>query len=106
MTRNLIWGPILGDLVQIWAPKIFLQVLPPLVVRHCSKLSSYAIERKANEPNLRKWQKATFEPNFGLFDSNLGPRFFWGFFVFCFVFAGFTSTRVVRNCSKRSSYAI
>ena len=81
MTKKLIWGPILGDLVQIWAPENFLQVLPLLVVRHCSKLSSYAIERKANELNLRKWQKVTFGHNFGLFDPNLGPRFF----LFCFV---------------------
>ena len=33
---------------------LFSPVLPLLVVRHCTKLSSYAIYRKTNEPNLRK----------------------------------------------------
>ena len=47
---NLISGPILARL----APQFFLLILPLLVVRHCSKLSSYAIERIINEPNLRK----------------------------------------------------
>ena len=35
----------------------FSRVLPLLIVRQCSKLSSYAISRKINEPNLKKWQK-------------------------------------------------
>ena len=41
MAKNLTLDPILTCLSQIWAPIIFLQVLPLLVVRHCSKLSSY-----------------------------------------------------------------
>ena len=59
MTRNLILDPILAHLAKIWPhPHFFsLQVLPLLVVRYCSKLSSYAISRKTNEPNWRKWQK-------------------------------------------------
>ena len=40
--KTLILGPILAQLVQIWA-QIFLWVLPLLVIRHCSKLSSNAI---------------------------------------------------------------
>ena len=45
-------------LVPIWGPKNFLNgFLPLLVVRQCSKLSLYAISRKNNEPNLKKWQK-------------------------------------------------
>ena len=47
---NLILGPTLARL----APQFFLLILPLLVVRHCSKLSSYAIERIINEQNLRK----------------------------------------------------
>ena len=43
----------------------------------------YAISRKTNEPNLRKWQKINFGPDFVLFDPNLGPKIY---------FAGFTST--------------
>ena len=37
--------------------KILSWVLPLLDVRNCCKLSLYAISRKTNEPNLRKWQK-------------------------------------------------
>ena len=47
-----LFGPDLG-------PQNFLKVLPLLVVRHCSNLSSNVIERKTNEPNLRKWLKKT-----------------------------------------------
>ena len=57
MIKNQILGPILAHLAQIWAPKGFLQVLPQILVRHCSRLSPYTIWRKANEPNLKRWQK-------------------------------------------------
>ena len=40
-------------------PNFFLWVLPILDVRHCCKLSLYAISRKTDEQNLRKWQKKT-----------------------------------------------
>ena len=44
--KNLNFGPDLG-------PKIsFLWVLPLLVVRQCSKLSSYVLFKKTNERNL------------------------------------------------------
>ena len=46
-------------------PPIFSWVLPLLVVRQCSKLSSYTISRNINEPNLKKWQKPNLGPNFG-----------------------------------------
>ena len=36
-------------LAQIQTPKILWRVLPLLVVRHCSKLSLYAISRETNE---------------------------------------------------------
>ena len=39
------------------SPKPFFIDLPLLEVRHYCKLSLYAISRKTNEPNLRKWQK-------------------------------------------------
>ena len=39
-------------------PKFFFSfILPMLVLRHCYKLSLYAISSKTNEPNLKKWQK-------------------------------------------------
>ena len=41
--KNLILDQILAHLAQIWPPKDFLQVLPPLVVRHFSQLSCYVI---------------------------------------------------------------
>ena len=44
-----LFGPNLG-------PYLFLQVLPLLVFRHFSKLSS-DFQGKTNEVNLRKWQK-------------------------------------------------
>ena len=40
--------------VQFWVPKNVFGALPLLVVKHCSKLSNYAISRKSNKPNLRK----------------------------------------------------
>ena len=44
--KKLHFGTDLGPL----DPISFIK----LVVRHCSKLSSYAIETKSSEPNLRK----------------------------------------------------
>ena len=55
--RTLVSGPILAPLAQIRAPKIFSSTLSLLYVRHCSKLSLYAISRKTNEPNFRKCPK-------------------------------------------------
>ena len=41
--KKLILDPILACFTQIWVPPtFFLQVLPLLVFRLCSKLSSYA----------------------------------------------------------------
>ena len=52
------FGPDFGLFAQICPPpQFFLQALPLLVVRHCSTLSCYAISKKTDEPNLRKWQK-------------------------------------------------
>ena len=45
MTKTLISDPIL------------LTPHSPLVIWQCCKLSSYAISRKTNKPNLKKWQK-------------------------------------------------
>ena len=54
MAKNLVSGPILAP------TKISSLILPLLHVRHCCKLSMYAISRKTNDPNLRKWQKTKF----------------------------------------------
>ena len=45
------FGPILRP------QKLLSRVLPMLVVKKCSKLSTYVISTKTNEPNLKKWQK-------------------------------------------------
>ena len=54
-------------------PKFFSWVLPLLEVKHCCKLSLYAISRKTNESNLKNGEKPSFGPDFGLFGPNLGP---------------------------------
>ena len=81
MVKKLALGPILAPLAHIWTPNFFLWILPLLDVIHYCKLSLYAISRKTNEPNLRKWQKTQFQaqlwpiwPTFGppkLFFKNL-----------------------------------
>ena len=60
MAKNLVSGTILALLTQIWIPKFFLWIWPLLDVRHCCKLSLYAIARKTNEPNLRNGKKPSF----------------------------------------------
>ena len=75
MANKIIVGLILA---QIWS--IFFVGLH---VIHCCKLSLYAISRKSNESNLKKWQKTSFEHNFGTFGPNLGPQnFFHGLYFY------------------------
>ena len=57
--------------------------LPPLDVMLCCKLSLYAILRKTNKPNLRKWQK-----------------------TFCHFFSWILPLLDVRHCCKLSLHAI
>ena len=69
--KNPTFEPSLGT------PKFFPWVLPLLVVRQCFKLSSYAISRKTNGPNLKKNdKKSSFGPDFDPFGPNLGQQFF------------------------------
>ena len=74
--NNFFFGPGFGTNLGL---KFFLQVLPLLIIRHCSKPLRYAIYRKTNTPNLRKLQKKppNFGPDFGLFDPNLGLQIFF-----------------------------
>ena len=44
-------------LAQIWYPKTFFVGFTSTRYNNCCKLSLYAISKKTNEPNLRKWQK-------------------------------------------------
>ena len=74
--KNPNFGPSLG-------PPIFLWVLPLQVVRQCSRLSSYAISRKTNEPNLKKWQKTLIlGPILGYFAQIWMPNIFCVFYIY------------------------
>ena len=56
MAKTLISEPICPP-----SPKFFFIGFFLLVIRQCSKLSSYAIRRKTNEPNMKK-KKTNFGP--------------------------------------------
>ena len=83
MVKKLILDPILACLAQILTPRIFWQVLPLQVVSNCSKLSTYAIQMKTKESNLKKWQKTELGLDFGSFGQNLGLKIFLcGFYLY------------------------
>ena len=69
---------------KFWPSKIFLWILSLLDVRHYCKLSLYVASRKITEPNLRKWQKTSFRPDFDTWARVWASKFF---------FEHFTSTR-------------
>ena len=60
MAKNLISGPILARLAQIWVPNFFSWVFPLLDIRHCCKLSLYAATRTTNNWNSTKSRKTSF----------------------------------------------
>ena len=78
---------------QIWPQKFILFLLN---VRHCCKLSLYAISWKSNEPNLRKWQKKLVSGKIFPSGPNLGPK----------VFLWILPVEDVRHFCKLSLYAI
>ena len=53
--------------------------MPLLDVRHCSKLWLYAISRKTNDLNSRKWKKNSFWAWFRTVGSKFGPQIFFFF---------------------------
>ena len=65
MAKTLISEPICPP-----SPKFFFIGFFLLVIRQCSKLSSYAIRRKTNEPNMKKKKKLI-----------LGPKYFFASFT-------------------------
>ena len=85
MAKKLVLRLILAPLDRIWHAKFYSWILPLLHVIHHWKLSLYAISRKTNDPNLRKWKKKTsFRTNFGPFVPNLGPKIlFHRFYLQC-----------------------
>ena len=54
MAKNLVLGPILAHLAQIWAPNFFFKNLASSVTRYHGQLSSCTISEKTNDPILRK----------------------------------------------------
>ena len=79
MAKNLVSGLILIPSAQIWATNFLSSLLPLLGVRHCFKLSLYAISYR--EPKLmnQTWQngkKPSFRLDFGPFGPNSGCQFF------------------------------
>ena len=58
MAKELVSGKIFPSGPNL-GPKVFLWILPVEDVRHFCKLSLYAISRKTNELNMRKWKKKT-----------------------------------------------
>ena len=75
MAKNLILGPILACLSEIWALKIFSWILLLIDLRYCRKLSLYSISRKKYDPNSRKWGKTSFGPDLDTLDPNSGRQF-------------------------------
>ena len=97
MLKNLLLGPIL--------PQIFFRglFLPLLIVRHCSKLSSYASSRKTNKSENQKMTKnksVNDKKPIGLDFDPFGPNLLPNFFV-CIL-----SLLVVRHCPKLLFYAM
>ena len=78
-------------------PNFFSLILPLLHIKHCCKLSLYAISRKNNETKLEKMVKKTsFRTDFGHFGPNLGLNFF----------SQILTLLHVRNWCKLSLYTI
>ena len=56
--KKLSFWPDFGPFQPKFVPQNFLEeVFPILDVIICCKLPLYAVSKKVNEPNLRKWQK-------------------------------------------------
>ena len=77
MAKNLFPARFCALWPKFCPLKFLLWVLLLLDVIHCCKLSLHAVSRKTNEPNLRKWQKTSFGPDFGPFSPKSGCQFFF-----------------------------
>ena len=54
ITKNLVSGQILDNLAQVWAPKVFVWILPQLHVRRCCKVLLYTFSRKNKLEKIAK----------------------------------------------------
>ena len=76
--KSLILGLILTHFGPNLVTKVFsLWALPLLDVIYCCSLTLYAISRKTNEPDLRKWQKIKFLARFWPLWPKFGLSFFF-----------------------------
>ena len=57
MAKNTNFGPDFCPFPPTFGPKHFSWVLTLLDVKYYCKLPLYAISKKTNESNLKKWQK-------------------------------------------------
>ena len=63
--KKTSFGTDFGSFGSNLGPQIFFSwILPALDITHYCKLSLYAISRKTNEANLRKWPKLLFQVRF------------------------------------------
>ena len=72
------FGPF-GQKLPPPLPQFFVWILPLLDVRHCCKLSRYAVSKKTNEPHLRKWPKTSFWDWFRPVGLKFGQRVYFFF---------------------------
>ena len=74
--------PKLGPDFDLFGPNLepqvfFSWVIPRLYVKHCCKLSLYAISRKTQDPNSIKWRKNLFWAWFRTVGPKFRPPFFF-----------------------------
>ena len=67
IAKNIISGWFFARFTQIWAPQFFSWVLPLLDVRHCCKLSLYALSRKSMIQTQENDKKPDFGPGHSQF---------------------------------------
>ena len=76
--KKINFGPGFDPFWPYVGPQnFFSQVLPLLDIIHCWKLTLHAISRKTKKPNLKNGKKPSFQPDFGPFGPNLGPKNFF-----------------------------
>ena len=104
-----------GKNPNLGPPTFFSWVLPLVVGRQCPKLSSYAISRKTNEPNLKRWQKNKFLAQFWPVLAQIwSPNFFsWVLSLLdvthcckwsLYVISRKTNEPDLRKCQKKTSF--
>ena len=76
MAKTLVSGAILAQICPLLPKKKLLGVLHLQDAMHCYRLPLYAVSRKTNETNFRKWQKNKFWDRFWNLRPKFGPQTF------------------------------